>query len=81
MRKKIAILLIAVLSVFTLAACGGSNNDEAIRSTATGFLDAIQAGDFGTAASYCTEEAFAEADLEQLTNLDKVFYDALGMSK
>ncbi len=82
MKKKLAILLIAVLSVFTLAACSGGNSEEdAVRGVATSFLDAMQAGDFVTASNYCTENALEGADVEQLANLDQMFYSELGIGE
>lgn len=60
MKKRI-LLLIMMIS-FLLTGCV-SNEKEAIHKTVSGYLDALKAGDFETAQSYC----------------DKSYYDALGI--
>lgn len=80
--KKLFALLLAVVMVFSLAACGEAkapDRTDAIRTAADGFLAAVEAGDLEKVSEFASEDVMADFNLDQLDGMIDSFFGELGV--
>ena len=80
--KKLFALLLAVLMVFSLAACTEAktpDRTDAIRTAADGFLSAIEAGDLEKVSEFASEDVMADFNLDQLDGMVDSFFSEIGV--
>lgn len=80
MIKKLMIAALAVVMVIAGTACT-NEAEETATANAEAFMTAVCEGDFETAKTYCTEDAYKETGLGELENISSRVCKALGTKK